>query len=492
MKYIKENLTLVIVGAVVLLLMVATFGYPLPQWKDDLRARMDEKAKQAQAIRDMASKAIELPGAQTQKGVPNADWVEEKKKVIESSNNARTKVSEEARRDNQKSRVNDRNEPLLPIPRSVDLSQVGVALVDSTTQKPILPHSNDPMEFKNNYQRVFRIWTNLLAAGTLTDTGPAPSTPPKLEDLQQLYAAQLAAEIANLPKQNGVPVAGGGGAAPLTNRKFYEFAKGAVMNRAAGLQMYIEPSPIGFQIRDWAFHDQPPTDEQIFDGLVDLWIQADIVKAITQINNKAMGVGPDRNVGKAAIKRLTRIIIGNNARTRQLGGTTPGAGGMPVAGANAQIQDPGALFFSSTNASSTGGGGSPVPVNPGGAPAQAQSNAPDNTISYDLSMTGRSAGGQYDIVHVSILVDIDPAQLNGFEKALYMQNMGYTVEGEQTRTVDPLDRASNGYLYGDGQVVEAEIQVEALLFRSWTAALIRQQLGVPAPAPAGGAKAPGQ
>jgi hypothetical protein len=126
-------------------------------------------------------------------------------------------------------------------------------------------------------------------------------------------------------------------------------------------------------------------------------------------------------------------------------------------------------------------------VNPGGAaPADPNAQAAPNTVNWDLSMTGRSAGADYDVVQVSILVDIDPAYLNAFVNELYKQNMGYTEVCRQIQTVDPLDRASNGYLYGDGQVVEAEIQLESLFFRSWTIPLMpaaeKQVLGIPVPA----------
>jgi hypothetical protein len=55
----------------------------------------------------------------------------------------------------------------------------------------------------------------------------------------------------------------------------------------------------------------------------------------------------------------------------------------------------------------------------------------------------------------------------------------------QTRAVDPLDRASNGYLYGNTPVVELELLVECVMFRSWTAPLmpdaIKLTLGGTAP-----------
>jgi hypothetical protein len=36
------------------------------------------------------------------------------------------------------------------------------------------------------------------------------------------------------------------------------------------------------------------------------------------------------------------------------------------------------------------------------------------------------------------------------------------------RSVDPLARASDGFLYGDVPVVEVQMLVECLFFRNWT------------------------
>ena len=110
-----------------------------------------------------------------------------------------------------------------------------------------------------------------------------------------------------------------------------------------------------------------------------------------------------------------------------------------------------------------GGGAGPVPVTP-------------NTVDYELSMTGHSSGGDYDVILMSIWLDIDPAYLNGFKNELYHQNMGYTVVNERFKTVDPLERTSNGFIYGDSQVIEVQLQVEAILFRGWTTPLMPESL----------------
>jgi len=171
-------------------------------------------------------------------------------------------------------------------------------------------------------------------------------------------------------------------------------------------------------------------------------------------------------------------VIGNNARTRFLGGTTA------AAATPGQVTDPGALFYTSANAAVTAISGQPVigtsvAASDAGAVTTRSATAklPDtaNKIDYTLGVTGRSAGATYDVVYLSVVMDLDPAYLFKFIDQLYKQNMCYTVVNMQARAVDPLDRASNGYLYGDSQVIEVELLVECILFRSWTEPLMPDQ-----------------
>ncbi len=98
-------------------------------------------------------------------------------------------------------------------------------------------------------------------------------------------------------------------------------------------------------------------------------------------------------------------------------------------------------------------------------------------------MTGRLSNPQYDVVLMSISLDLDPAYQNAFIESLYRQNNGYTVINVNTRVIDPFDATANGFLYGNTQVVHLDIVVEGLLFRSWTVPIMpdatRQQLGLP-------------
>jgi hypothetical protein len=262
-----------------------------------------------------------------------------------------------------------------------------------------------------------------------------------------------------------------------------------LMNKAAGLRMYVDPD--AFQIRGWSNLDAPPKEEQMFEALVDSWLQADVVKAIVATNNQALASASEPNVGKSAIKRLTHMTVGNNARIHFVNANSAG-------GAASGTGDTGSpLFYISGNMGATPVGGTPVPVDPAAAAAAAAAatakgvsavplpNVP-NPKDYTLGLTGRASGNTYDVVYMSVLLDLDPAYLFKFMDQLYRQNMCYTVVSIQVRAVDPLDRASNGYLYGESQVIEVEMLVECLMFRSWTEPLmpdaVRVTLGGTPPA----------
>jgi hypothetical protein len=201
-------------------------------------------------------------------------------------------------------------------------------------------------------------------------------------------------------------------------------------------------------------------------------LQSDVVKAISTLNASVVPV-TSKDIGKSPVKRLIHIAVGNNARVKV--GQAPGLpfslNNQPAAVLTGTgTSDSGDLFFTSQSASGIQGTmAPPVPVNGGGA---GPVPVTPNTLDYELSMTGHSSGGDYDVVLMSIWMDIDPAYLNRFKDQLYHQNMGYTVIGERFKTVDPLERTSNGFIYGEGQAIEVQLQVEAILFRGWTTPLM--------------------
>jgi len=486
MKYVKENLTLVICAGVALVFLVFAFApipFAVPSLKAGLAAQMQERYNHIKTVQQWSKEALVLPGADPAKGqakgIPPKNWVEAKTSLMKNINDQQKEVEAAAGAGNARGRVEGKV-PLLPVPNAPLPEQMkGVPMAG------YLPKvTSDPMMFKVSYGKQFRVWRNFLATGGLTEVEDDAAAPPKEEILKAAFDAKKLAEQAQLAP--GMTVPGIGTSANPAEQMAYERTQ--LMNRAAGLRMYVDPN--AFQIRSWFGQDAPPDDAQVFEAFADSWFESDVVKAIVTVNNQALaGVGAgDRNVGKSGIKRLTRIMVGNNARVRYLTGST--TGGVAVSTA-----DPGPLFFTAANSSLVGSSGGPlmagVPVaaSDSGTLATRPSSVklPDtpNKIDYVLGMTGRSAGANYDVVYMSVVLDLDPAYLFKFIDQLYRQNMCYTVVNIQSRAVDPLDRASAGYLYGEAQVIEVEVLVEGILFRSWTEPLmpdaVKMTLGSVAP-----------
>lgn len=468
MKYVKENMTLVICGAVIVLTLVFALApgipYMAPALSDTIRDDLKERIAKRTAIQQLSVMRLELPNHADGKGPPTDEWIKAKHESSDKIQAERQKVETAMRQWNATNRFDGRA-PLLPVPSPTDATRTTFQAMAG-----YLPNARaDRMAFKDHLIAAYRRWTGLLAKGT-GDLNTDATVPPNVEDIRAANPVAAGA------------VGGGGG----QSAEFRKIERQAVVARASELRMYVEAS--AFQKRQWLVGIDAPGEQDIFTGFVDMWCQSDVVDAIRSINDEALRAVPqakDRNVSRAPIKRLTRMVVGVNARSRQ-GSIGPTAGGA-VGGGGGPVSDPGAVFLTSSNAGGTAGSGispmTPVPVNSRGGPQTAPQDAPapSNEIRYDLSLTGRSAGNDYDIVPMSVVMDMDPSYLNRFIEQLY-RNMSYTVINVQFRTIDPLDRGSAGYLYGDGQVIEVELQIEGIFFRSWTQPLmpkeIKQILGI--------------
>jgi len=476
MKLMKENMTLVICGAVIVVALVFAFvpGVPFmaPALQGGIQGDITERYAKAAAVQDLMKTTLSLPNWPEGKGVPPQGWIDARTGLIVDMKKQQEQVDADARRLNMINRYDERAKaPLLPLPGGAKAMPRYLPTV-----------AGDPMAFKELMGTMQRQWRALLATDAAGELDADKTVPPPADAIK----AKL--EQKNQPGAGVGSMAGAGMSQAQQTEVLWRLEKQEVTARALELRMYVEPT--AFQARPWFVGTQSPEDFQIFEGFVESWFQSDVVQAIAAVNKDALASVTPKNVGKAAVKRLTRMVVGTGARVRALG-TVTAAGGGPGGNVVATV-DPGQIFLTADNANSAAGGGgavpsnmTPVPVNggAGGGGATAQdAPAPANTIRPELGMTGRAAGADYDVVPMSIIMDIDPAYLNKFIDQLYKRNMSYTVTNLQFKTVDPLDRASHGYLYGDGTVIEVEIQLEGILFRSWTQPLmpkqIKQNLGI--------------
>ena len=218
-----------------------------------------------------------------------------------------------------------------------------------------------------------------------------------------------------------------------------KFSLDYLVARDASYKMYGVPEM--FQIRPLAASASAPNEKAIFEALIDVWIQQDIVNAIKAVNGKST------SVFNSPIKRL-EPHSGGAAAFSSTGPRAQPVDPFAMATGTAAPSIPGEIFV---NMSAAAGG-----------PA-----APSGT-DFNHSLTGRLGSASFDITHFQVVLHLDPAYLNVFLNELYRQNNGYTVLNMRIDAVDPFAAASNGFIYGKTSVIRAEITGEAMFFREWT------------------------
>jgi hypothetical protein len=86
----------------------------------------------------------------------------------------------------------------------------------------------------------------------------------------------------------------------------------------------------------------------------------------------------------------------------------------------------------------------------------------------DLTPTGRTCNGMYDVVQFKLSLDVDASRLAAVLDSL-QRGQFITILWAQTRAVDSADRAVNRFMYGTGSVVHLDLAGEELFLHQWTA-----------------------
>jgi hypothetical protein len=258
-----------------------------------------------------------------------------------------------------------------------------------------------------------------------------------------------------------------------------------LLNHAQTIHLYAEPrlgnpqNPFpDFPLQIAALGRTPasPTPSELWEGQLELWILQDLMEAIAIANDVAglreHGTDEEGNpiassVLTAPIKRLLRAEV------------IPGYVGLHTTG--------------SVNAVAEGGtsGGGNVASTPGAAayppPAGGmtdQSRDVPVTENYLIAPTGRVSNHLYDVRHVRLLVHADYQRLPEFFNVLSQVNL-MTVLNMRVRAVDEYELLKQQYMYGRGDIVEAELIIETIWLREWTEPLmpdeVKRYLGLLAP-----------
>src|SRR4051794_32172000 len=102
MKLMKENKTLVICGAIILVALVFAFVPGVPYMasalQGDVQGALTERFAKIATIHQLTTPPLSLPNTPEGKGVPLESWIVAKKGLIQEMGIQQVKVDEEAKR----------------------------------------------------------------------------------------------------------------------------------------------------------------------------------------------------------------------------------------------------------------------------------------------------------------------------------------------------------------------------------------------------------
>jgi len=239
-----------------------------------------------------------------------------------------------------------------------------------------------------------------------------------------------------------------------------------------------------FHIEPWAFSDQPPTPEQLWEGQVQLWILRDIMIAISEMNNVGevvKEVGPDgtirdreASVVNSPIKRLLELkTLPGYVGLHNTGAALGGAQTSVTTGGSAARETFGSPVASSGAGQSNTTAPSVYPQPPVElAPKQSTDRAAEH---FGITPTGRVSNAIFDVRHTQLVIDIEATEVPAFLEQLRKVNFMTVIKAEIT-DLDEYKLLQEGYVYGHNDVVRAKLVIESLWFRNWTSDLMPKRV----------------
>ncbi len=205
-----------------------------------------------------------------------------------------------------------------------------------------------------------------------------------------------------------------------------------------------------------------PSLEQIWDWQHRYWVHEDIIEAAAAANSDPV-TGLVHRPGERPVKRLVSVR------------TTPWSY-ESSSEANEQPQPERRSTRRRQADTAMPSGGASV------APLSSEIRA-----DFEASLTGRAgwpykANALYDTRYVSVTAIVDGAGIDRFIDAIEADNF-MTVIDLDLVSVSPIDGLSQGYYYGPGSLMRAEMVVETLWLREWVGEFapdtVRERMGLP-------------
>lgn len=428
MELVKKNILSIICGVVALIAIVASF-VPLGGYIEALQGDLNKSKSSFESLTSLKSKPRNLPTLSLDETTPRPLGMFPSQDVIDKAGNVVKEVEAQSIKMRDAAVAMNRRLPL--VPRSLPS-----------------PGANDELSFRNRY-------LDLMSFGPNGEISPIlkkynAGVLPKTEEITRFIALKrqeierdrvirgVNGQIAN-PEEIAQALAEAATQIPAQMRQ----------NVADRSMFYVDALTLDRMTE--INPQQRPTPITIWWAQVALWVQQDVLAAITEANKGS------ESLTKAPVKRLTKVSV-----PFMNSFVTAAAAAAPVAGAAPPTGDPFALADAAI------------------------------TKVVQASPTGRVSNGMFDVVQFKVDLIMEVDKIPAFLRTL-SHNRLMTAYQVDVKAVDAEQARLEGFHYGDKPVSQVTLSCEALLLRHWTIPLmpkfIKQQLGVPEPGPAAPAEA---
>jgi len=324
----------------------------------------------------------------------------------------------------------------------------------------LFPSTNDgalPFEAQDKYLESFEDMLGEHSSNALLprlDAGEPPSKEVLDREFQEATNEFLRTGVGPRSKTPSVDDLSEAEREQLENRR-RDAVLGVLTSRAEDIHIYAQTSRsdqfFPFDIGGWASQTAFPDMWQIWEGQRGLWVQQDIAEAIARANRTSDN---KTNVMIAPVKRLISIDVAPGYVGIHHNGLLTG-GNIPDDATTTVLSKPESLSL--------------------GSPDQP---LPDN---FAVAPSGRRSNAIYDVVHTRVVVHADYQRLSELFNSLARVNLMTVLRVEVTQ-LDEYEMLQEGYVYGSGDVVEAELIIESIWLRDWIEPLmpprVKQYMGI--------------
>jgi hypothetical protein len=222
----------------------------------------------------------------------------------------------------------------------------------------------------------------------------------------------------------------------VVTRRLAELPDELRRNAATQHKIYMFPSALSIHPDFASTSGQQLDAERIWFAQLSLWVQQDVVNAIIELNKAS------KKIDDSPVKQLIGIETGFGSDIYTL----------PVAAASAAAAPMGQATASPVAATTAT---DPLPKD------------------ISISPTGRVSNGVFDVVHFTVCMHVQAADINKVIQEL-QRNRFITALQSDVVAVNSLEEKEDGFLYGPQPVVTLTLKCEELFLRSWTRPLMPQ------------------